>query len=172
MASRNVTIAIYNEEVKVAQFGQWDGYPEVTGCTLLDFLKEQSNVRHLKAILPKVNFQSEEDHKKISIHDGSIGGEILDELLKYKDLEEIILANAYAFAANSYWCEWAYVIDLDKNVLEVYRGNNTFGISKEDRFYPLYDGENEYYPVKIVASFLLENLPDEDEFIRQCSQKI
>lgn len=170
MASRNVTIVIYNGEVKVAQFGQWDGYPQVTGNNLLDFLQSTSNVEELKAILPKVHFQNEEDRKDISIHDGSIGGEILDELLKYKDHEEIVLSNAYAFSANSFWCEWAYVVDLDQNVFEVYRGNNTFGISKEDRFFPLYDGENDYYPVKIIASFPLDHLPDENEFLLRCQR--
>ena len=39
MGTRNLTIVHKNGEYKVAQYGQWDGYPEGLGATLLNFLK-------------------------------------------------------------------------------------------------------------------------------------
>ena len=39
MGTRNLTIVHSNGEYKVAQYGQWDGYPEGLGCQLLKYLK-------------------------------------------------------------------------------------------------------------------------------------
>ena len=38
MGTRNLTMVYLNGEYKVAQYGQWDGYPEATGCLILKFL--------------------------------------------------------------------------------------------------------------------------------------
>lgn len=39
MGTRNLTIVHSNGEYKVAQYGQWDGYPEGLGVQLLKYLK-------------------------------------------------------------------------------------------------------------------------------------
>lgn len=191
MGTRNVTIVVQNQELKIAQYGQWDGYPEGQGITLLSFLSEDSNVEKLKQILPKVRFQNEDDLEKqeefmksIGVKNGwmdkdqaekfkenyplehrDVGGEILATLVKGQKSEEIVLVNAYEFAGDSLFCEWAYVVDMDKNTFEVYRGFNTSGITKEDRFYRLHKQESTYFPVKIIQSFSLDNLPNPDEFL-------
>ena len=38
MGTRNLTTVIKNSETKVAQYGQWDGYPGGQGLTALKFL--------------------------------------------------------------------------------------------------------------------------------------
>ena len=40
MGTRNLTIVYSNGEYKVAQYGQWDGYPEGLGVQLLKYLRE------------------------------------------------------------------------------------------------------------------------------------
>lgn len=67
--------------------------------------------------------------------------------------------------------DWAYVIDLDSNILEVYRGLNRAPLSKQDLFY---DGEEPdsggYYPFRIVDSFDLRDPPSYCDFINACEE--
>ncbi|MET3537695.1 hypothetical protein [Chryseobacterium limigenitum] len=200
MGTRNLTVVVHNQEVKVACYGQFDGYPDSLGLKLLQFFSNPENTENLKEILPKVRLWNKKDQKRqdeflesISCTNGILNekqkdafkkrypfryrerygklieGQILEVLLEFRHLDEIATTDAYDFASDSLFCEWAYVIDYDKNTFEVYKGLNTSCISEEDRFYSIYDGENDYYPVKIIASFPLDDLPDENEFLFQCS---
>ncbi len=199
MGTRSLTVVVHNQEVKVACYGQFDGYPEVLGMKLLWFFSNPENTKNLQAILPNVRLWNDKDQKLQDEFLESIGctngilndkqkeqfkkhypfryrerygklieGQILEVLLEFIHLDEIVTTNAYDFASGSLFCEWAYVIDYDKNTFEVYKGLNTTGISEEDRFFPLYDGENDYYPVKIIASFPLDQLPDDNEVLLRC----
>lgn len=200
MGTRNLTVVVQNQEVKVAQYGQYDGFPDSLGVKLLKFFSNPANTENLKEVLPKVRLWNDKDQKLQDEFLESIGctngilndkqkekfkmkypfryrerygrlreRQILEVLLELDHLDELATTDAYDFASDSLFCEWAYVIDYDKNSFEVYKGLNTAGISEEDRFFTLYDGKNDYYPVKILASFPLDDLPDENEFLLQCS---
>ena len=83
--------------------------------------------------------------------------------------KELKLTNSLNFASNSLACEWAYVIDLDKNTFEVYKGYNKEVLAANERFYSVqepYVGLNaSFYPVKHIISFDLDDLPNEEEFL-------
>ena len=79
---------------------------------------------------------------------------------------------------------WAYLVDLDKNKLEVYEGFNQKPITIEDRFFYLMQNslednkerkdngsDSEYYPIRMVKSYDLNNLPLEDEFLNDFKQE-
>ena len=51
------------------------------------------------------------------------------------------------------FCEWAYLLDLDNEVLEIYRGFNKEELSKENRFYDIPLDHNEYRQVKLWKKF-------------------
>ena len=54
MGTRNLTVVVQNQEVKVAQYGQFDGFPDSLGIKLLKFFSNPENTENLKEILPKV----------------------------------------------------------------------------------------------------------------------
>lgn len=80
------------------------------------------------------------------------------------------LAGGHAYHApdwpgDSVWCEWGYLVDLDANTFEVYQGFQTR--PHKGRFADRPANERSgYYPVKLVASWPLDALPDDDEYAR------
>jgi len=63
------------------------------------------------------------------------------------------------FLKESLWCEYAYIVNLDTNELEVYEGfQKQVGVG---RYAKLERPEGEdYHPVTLKATFPLDNLPD------------
>lgn len=198
MGTRNLTMLIQDHETKISQYGQWDGYPEGQGLTILSFLNGKENIEKLKQILPKIRFENEQDikekkefSKSIGAREGwvnvsqselydqkypldsrNLGGAILEKLLEYQNEAEIVLVDSEKFAADSLFCEWAYVVDLDNNTLEVYRGFNESGLTSKDRFYHLHKVHQQFYPIKILKTFSLNQLPDAEKFISACYQEL
>ena len=194
MGTRNLTMVIQDQQTRIAQYGQWDGFPDGQGITILTFLQDTSNIKKLKQIIPNIRFEKEQDikdkkefakslgstngclnYKQAALYDiqyplenPNLGAGVLNKLLEYNISSEIILVNSESFAQESLFCQWAYVIDLDKNTLEVYKGLNRLEISKEERFYDLNDPKNNYRPIKMVQSFSIDKLPDQEKFINEC----
>ena len=57
MGTRNLTMVINKKgDLKVAQYGQWDGYPEGQGVTILNFAKGAGNLEALEKTLEDVEF--------------------------------------------------------------------------------------------------------------------
>lgn len=190
MGTRNLTIVHKNGEYKVAQYGQWDGYPEGLGATLLNFLKNV-NMDSFRNAIDNVSFYTQEEIDEINKTidemqrnipnynwqkyfpqlSREVGGDILD-LITFKGVNKV--NNSIDFAADSLFCEWAYVIDLDINKFEVYKGFNKEELSSDERFYFLEDKRDkenivskDYHPIKFVKSYNLNNLPDEKIFIAE-----
>ena len=57
MGTRNLTVVKNADgEVLVAQYGQWDGYPEYTGKRILDFISEYKMLDKIEKSLVKARF--------------------------------------------------------------------------------------------------------------------
>ena len=186
MGTRNLTCVVKDEKYKVAQYGQWDGYPDGNGLTILSFLRGVNTEKFTKQI-QKVRFLSEQEYKEIidkHTDNGSIrfGGEHdqywkkhlhhIDRDIGAGVLEYIMntpqpapLKNSLSFAGDSLFCEWCYVIDLDCGKFEVYEGFNKRDLQEGERFYGYKTEGNEYKPVALRASFDLDNLPDDEAFV-------
>lgn len=66
MGTRNLTKVIDNEGItRVAQYGQWDGYPEYTGKRILDFISEYKMLDKIENSLFKARFYTEEELKPL-----------------------------------------------------------------------------------------------------------
>jgi hypothetical protein len=197
MGTRNLTVVIQKEKPVIAQYGQWDGYPEGNGVTILTFLRNKKRVKKLTDKLKNVRFTTKEDedkaqkfmesigcpygwmtqekanlyHKAYPYMSRDIGASILETIANSKD-KEILLTNSINFAGDSLFCEWAYVIDLDKGQLEVYEGFNQKSLGDDERFKDIpKNDDNEYTPVKCIKKYDLDKLPTKAKFLKDLTPK-
>jgi hypothetical protein len=67
MGTRNLTKVVDADGItRVAQYGQWDGYPEYTGTRILDFIKEHKMLETIEKSLVKARFLTEDELLEIS----------------------------------------------------------------------------------------------------------
>lgn len=173
MGTRNMTMVIDQEgNKKVAQYGQWDGYPSGVGVSLLNILKKEDVLNKLKDNLSKVRFLDEEGIDKDFIDSYNkntpewsnepdnrteeqkkwfstyISRDLAEEVLlnianSYE--REIILIDRTETATGNGWVEWSYIVNFKNNTLSVY----------------------EHIDQKPLKTYDLNNLPDSDVFINE-----
>ena len=61
MGTRNLTAVYYKGEYKIAQYGQWDGYPDGQGVVALSFLRERMDLEKFKKALDNTRQITEEE---------------------------------------------------------------------------------------------------------------
>ena len=127
MGTRNLTAVYYNGKYKVAQYGQWDGYPEGQGLTALNFLRSEMDEAKFKQKLSQASFVDENKRAELFRKYGAdkngymspkdaerllkdypqfsrnFGAEIL-AIVQNSD-EGIMLQDCIEFAADSLFCE-------------------------------------------------------------------
>ena len=200
MGTRNITAVQMGGEYKIAQYGQWDGYPEGQGKTILAFLAGEGNLDKLRAALGRVRFLDPKGQDKAFVEEyeqnapewsrdpdnrtpeqkrwferyitRDLGGEILANVAM-ADEPEILLRNSISFAADSLFCEWGYVVDLDANTLEVFKGFNEEPLAEGERFrgaVAAEDANKEYTPIRLIAKYPLDALPTLEKLVEDCQK--
>jgi hypothetical protein len=181
MGTRNLIVAQVGGEYKIAQYSQWDGYPSGQGVTVLNFLRS-ANVENLKKAVSECQWITGEEIESINTQIKTLpsgydwkkdypelsrdtGGDIFNIILFSGKRK---LKNDIDFAKDSLFCEWAYVVDFDKNTFEIYQGFNQQPLNESDRFYSTDMDKNGYYPVRKIKEYDLSNLPDNETFIKEC----
>lgn len=183
MGTRNLIVVICENEVKVAQYGQWDGYPSGQGLQVYNFLKSL-DIERFKSKLKGVSFFEESELNEIYKNKNALikypslnrdlGANILYAILNdsyskkfyedhsHKEIEVPLtvskLENSFDFGYDPLFCEWAYVIDLDNIALEVYSGNNKLSGGIDERFYK---------GIKLLKKYSFLDLPSEKEFVEE-----
>lgn len=193
MGTRNLVMVVIDGQTKVAQYGQFDGYPSGVGVGLLNILRDEKTVNDLKSNLKKARFVDEEGVDKEFIESYNknvpewsnqpdnrtpeqlawfktfIARELSEDVLiniSNFEGEEILLRNNENFAKDSLFCEWAYVVDFDKNSLEVFKGFNQAKPSEGNRFGTEKIKEDyEYYPCVLKHEWSLSDVPDREQFL-------
>lgn len=194
MGTRHFIGVVKNGDFKIAQYGQWDGYPSGQGSKVLTFARDKDAVSKLRDAVDAVRFVTEEDWKEtyaaIGIPEGQewMDGDQADMLAKlYPGLTRdtgadilglvadgtvTVVGDARDFPKDSLFCEYAYVIDLDANTVEAYVGFQTVehsdgrwaGTVTLDTFEPGYEGQAFYAPVRLAATWPLSDLPSQEVF--------
>lgn len=190
MGTRNLTMVIKDEKTRIAQYGQWDGYPSGQGKTIMELLSRYDELA-FKFQLDKCRFVDDEKqkeidafYKSIGVNDGWLnmqqardfknkypffsrdnGANILN-LVNDSEEDIIWLYDESGFVKDSLMNEWTYVLDYDKRTFEVYTGYNKTPLHKHERFYKDQPNDDGYYPVKNIAVYSLDDLPAMDEFLK------
>jgi hypothetical protein len=190
MGTRHLIAAKIDGVYKLAQYGQWDGYPEGQGVAVLDFLVNEMDMAAFTAALRNSRFIGQEevnaelvkfgadpnDHYTIRLSDydrfskahpewsRDTGAKILSVI---QSSGGCCLRSSLDFAADSLFCEWAYVLDFDTMQFEVYVGYNKTPLTEKDRFFFLEPkSEDGYHPVRLLASWPMDALPQNaDDFL-------
>lgn len=198
MGTRNLACVVQNGEYKLARYCQWDGYPSGQGTGILEFLRNEFNRPQFEKGLAKVKEITDAQLKQMWVDCGAdpkCDWVTMDVSEKFKvahpelsrdPSHDIILKGIQDgkvewsnpdlnFAADSLFCEWCYVIDLDKGTFEIYKGFNQSPLDPSERFASLpkkdYKNDNSYYPVRLVKKYSLRRLPSLKTFLRDTKTK-
>lgn len=186
MGTRSLLLIVKDKEYKLSQYNQFDGYPSGLGADVLKFLSNWKR-KQFEENLQFVNVLSPENEEKInaiidqrekedptfkfryeypSLYQ-NCGADVL--YMIQKAANEILSYNSLQCAGESLLIEYAYLIDLDKNVLECYTGYSIDDLKPYERFYNIpYDktdifknknGEYVYKQIRKFAEYPLSKLP-------------
>ena len=140
VGTRHLTVAKIDGAYKIAQYGQWDGYPEGQGLTVLAFahkLKDIEVTEQFKRNLRRCRWLDKYEAEKLNeqIGNGIIhnllrefpqyhrdtGADILDFVLSSTS-KEIVLENSFSFAFDHIFCEYIWGVDMDTDEFGLYCG--------------------------------------------------
>lgn len=152
MGTRSFIGVVADGKYKIAQYSQWDGYISGQGATVLDFLSK-TNVDTFREKLNNCRFINESELRQLYVNAGDepnnksgwvssevankfntmypslsrdTGAGVLD--IVYESVGEVPLWNREDFIDDAVWCEFGYVIDVDRETLHCYTlGKNLFG---------------------------------------------
>lgn len=178
MGTRHITAVVHKGEIKVAQYGQWDGYPTGQGKTIAQFIQHTMDNDAFRKALDNTSFVefhpyvknlwtecgadpnsdmvsmavSDKFGKKYPEFSRDTGAGVLAVI---QDKGGAKLQNDLSFVADSLMCEFAYVVNMDDETVEVYKGFNTTPLEDSERFKYLngkeaWDG-TKYHPVSLVT---------------------
>ena len=164
MGTRNLTIVKLDGKVRVAQYGQWDGYPTGQGETVAEFVNSHKDldyfkdkVRATKQITektkraqwvkcgadPKENYVSTDVSHKHGVrypeNSRDSGAKIL-EIIQLKpdglEIELEKLGRSIGKSMGECDAEFAYEINLDKETVTVWAYGTKYGIYSFKEFAP------------------------------------
>ena len=166
MGTRNLTCVQKDGELVVAKYCQWDGYPKGQGKIIIDFIAKKfdkklfisklANVKtisekKLKSLWEKCGANSNSEFVSLDVSDKfakqyphlhrDMGGTVL-AFIQDSD-GEVLLQNDKEFAKDSLFCEYAYVLNLDTDSLDICNG-----FQKENPADSIFYNSKKYRPTK------------------------
>jgi hypothetical protein len=198
-------IGYYSKGVTKATYNHFDSYPKCLGEEVREYIADRTARELYEDFL---GIRLVQENKEVTPEDviaytnfwyGDVGrhfinGDLREEQGWYDLLRERqgdfaayaeigLMIDGISFIKDSLYCEWAYIINLDRGVLEVYRGfqekkpkKNRYALSKEEiavvkaeKGYYVRDlkgkrtfHKNQYYNCDLIAQIPLEDVPDFD----------
>jgi hypothetical protein len=172
-------IAFTTDNHTKTSYAQFDAYPSSLGTTVLDWLRTadpdtaQAQARALRVV---DGYAEPTDAALETLKDYYTPARDAARPIWYQVLHHIqgrpaailaagVIPDDSRYRADSRWVEWGYVVDFDAMAFEVYEGFQKAQHS-EGRFADMPpERDSEYFPVRLVKSWPLSGLPDNDAFM-------
>lgn len=168
----------YRDGETKATYNHFDSYPECLGKSIVAFIQhtsvEEMNKIFDHIVLIDENSQPTKEQIKacLSYYDGRVSEQSTEDwycLLRkaqgdlnvYKQGLKYMI-DSQDFIKESLFCEWAYIINLDNNTLEVYEG---FQDKPSESRYARDIPRNGYYSCRLIATIDFENLEEFDKLV-------
>lgn len=170
-------------------YNHWDSYPSAVGVDILEecrihykdpkHFNIHKNVRKIKLVKEGTHPTEKQVNEYKKYADTGVSKKSLKDwycLLRdtqgtiqpYIDGDVKHMIDSSAFILDSLFCEWGYIVNLDTDKLEVWRGfqhsptkSNRYG-QKEDRG---------YFPCKMIKEYDLNKLPTKQKFLKDLDQR-
>lgn len=178
MGTRNLTCVFSGGDFKIAQYCQWDGYPTGQGYYIVQFLKSVNMDRFRQRVQETVFVDDGSWTQRLREYglDGSMdstqeiifkghfpqlhrdtGAKILTLLMQSDGQFEV--QSSLGFAFDGLFCEYAYVIDLDKNELAIYLGyGRGSGLGHFEAYVDKFKAHGKYGPCKLWKTIPFEEV--------------
>lgn len=139
MGTRHITEVKLGGELKVSQYGQWDGYPTGQGQEIADFLKKV-DLPKFKEQIKALEYPTSEEIQKMCDEVGEEWKEVYPGFSRdagagiLQLIHDGITTKVYLdkeFKNDGLMCEYVYTIDLDKETVTV--GDLTFSFKQWKR---------------------------------------
>jgi hypothetical protein len=167
--------------VEKIAYNRFDSYPSGLGANVLGWLRKAhlGGARRLAGelrVVDPASTPSTEDIERLRGYANlRVGTQHVDDwyvLLRETQgnpaamLDAGVIEDASHFPTDSLFAEWGYVVDFDANTFEVYRGDQNQR-HEDGRFAGRTGpgGSQGYYPVRLIKSWTLSDLPNEADFI-------
>ena len=152
-------------------YNHFDSYPTGLGFDIIEFIMK-NNIEKMNKIFNSITMVKHDDVPtvdQLKTLEEYFGSRI--DIRKVKDMEDLISGNQYItdfqkgfpfmldnenFMGDSLFCEYAYIINLDDNTLEVYYGYNM--IPQNNRFSKFARQNEDYKEVALVGKIKLNEL--------------
>lgn len=163
----------YKNKIDKLTYNHFDSYFEGLGNNIVQFIRNTS-IEQMNKIFEKIELVNEMDiptveqvldcqkYINLSVSTQSVTDmycllrETQGYLEPYRDTNLKWMINSNNFIKDSLFCEYAYIINLDTNQLEIYTGFNKVKTNNRYNTKPI-DG---YYQCRIIKKYPLDNIPE------------
>lgn len=136
-------------------YNHYDSYPEGLGQNMLEYIKMYSN-KEINDICDSIKFV--ENDKNFQIQQ-EMKGKIQSRevyLSSFHEDSTILMPEDNGFIKDSLFCEWGYIVNLDTECLEVWRGFQI--VSQKGNRYGRKKNSDGYYPCRLMAEIPFDDL--------------
>lgn len=183
VGTRGMIGFVIDGEVKAA-YNHFDSYPGGLGLAALTYARLVADdlpgladkVRAMRLVTEGTPVTPEDVERYGHLSDAGVGEagswyslvrHAQGSLAAY--VEAGLMLSCEDFPLDSLFCEWGYLLDLDANRLEAYEGfqHHPHKLGRFSTAEPVEPngGSRDYYPIAMVASWPLDQLPTNEQFL-------